>query len=159
VLSADDRERLESGMATVPALVGDGGLAVDARPLIDLGLLSCTDADAHRDPVVTTAGDPLFDALGDEHTYAVLLHRLASEATTLAIGLADDLDETVDATRRALDSSFGRWHVALWRLSDVPLHLTHVSPADAVLAPRGPEPRGDPERRPASGGRRAETAE
>ena len=146
-------------MATVLALVGDGGPAVDARPLIDLGLLRSTDVDADQGPALTTAGDPLFDALGDEHTYAVLLHRLASQATTLAIGLADDLDETVPATRRAFDSALGRWHVALWRLSDVPFRLAPVGSADAVLAPHVPQPTRRPPRRPGSGDRRGQTAE
>jgi hypothetical protein len=146
-------------VATVPALVGDQGLAVDARPLIDLGLVRIADADAGRGAALTTAGDPLFDVLGDEHTYAVLLHHLASATTTLAIGLAGDLDETVPDAKRAFDCALGRWHVALWRLSDVPLRLTHVSSATAVLAPHAPEPTRRPPRRPGRGGRRAETGE
>ena len=145
-------------MATVPALVGDQGLAVDARPLIDLGLVRIADADAGHGRALTTAGDPLFDVLGDEHTYAVLLPHLASATTTLAIGLAGDLDETVPDAKRAFDCALGRWHVALWRLSDVPFHLAPVGSADAVLAPHVRHPTRHQPRRPGSGDRRGETA-
>jgi hypothetical protein len=120
---------------TIPALVDDRGLAVDARPLIELGLLEISELGRCEGHGSSAAGGTLFDALADDRTYALLLHRLGVVADAVAHAVAADLDEVVGEVRHALDVALGHWQVALWRLADEPLRFAQADAAGAVLAP------------------------
>lgn len=120
-------------MDPIPAIVGETGQAVDARPLIHAGILSessCGAAPDHSAP-----GRSLFDRLGDDALYASLLRMLGSDADALAQALASQFeDDDPGPLRSAYGDELRRWHAALWRLADQRITVELRDPSETVLA-------------------------
>lgn len=125
-------------MATVPALMAVNHTAVDARPLIKVGLLDFVEPPTPDDDGSYAIYKNLFDWLGDERVYSDIVRSLGHQADLAASFLAVDLKEDPTLVREAFDAAIRAWHVALWRLADEEIVLAENHAASTVLAPGRP---------------------
>ncbi|MEM7273873.1 MAG: hypothetical protein AAF547_12385 [Actinomycetota bacterium] len=124
-------------MPTIPALTSRNHPAVDARPLLAFGLLDFIDWSATDHPDYSPNED-LFNWLGDERVYSLIVRSLYRAADLAAGDLADQLGQQRNEARKAIDVTMTAWHLALWRLFDDEVALVHRDVATTVLAPVRP---------------------
>jgi hypothetical protein len=125
-------------VSTVLALIGENCAAVDARPLVNFGLLDFVPLSTADDPAPPTGSASLFNWLGDEQIYGDIVRSLSRQADLVASRLAADLEEDPALIREALDMAMGSWHLALWRLANRPIVLARNEATSTILAPVQP---------------------
>ncbi len=125
-------------MSTVLALIAKNCAAVDARPLVNFGLLDFVPLSTPDDPASPTPGRPLFNWLGDEEIYGDLVRSLSRQADLVAFHLAADLEDDPALIRDTLDMAMGSWHLALWRLANKPIVVAENEATSTILAPVQP---------------------
>lgn len=120
-------------MVPIPAVVSDGvsGVAVDARPLLTLGLLPGGSPVGQGRRAI---GSELFARLAQEDVYSTVLGILAAGAEESARAIAEAFGESPHPLMKAYDDGLRRWHLALWQLADAPIALQERRPCDVVLA-------------------------
>ena len=117
-------------MSSVLSLSGAGGPAIDARPLIGVGLVP---------PALGRLSDfereVLVNGLENDQIYGEVLHLWTGELDRLADDFAADLGVDAVSVRDAFVATLREWEAALGQLVGCDLELS-VSAADVtVLAP------------------------